>query len=64
MISAGKKGQAVGLRGLEVAAAGGHGFKHDGPAGVWGSRSWEPFSPGFLPPMSHEEALETAWFIH
>ena len=55
----GIKGQAVGLRGLEVAAAGGHGLIMMGPPGC-GKSILAAHLPGLLPAMSHEEALETA----
>jgi len=53
------KGQAQARRGLEIAAAGGHSVLMIGPPGTGKSMLAARF-PGLLPPMSDDEALETA----
>jgi magnesium chelatase family protein len=53
------KGQARAKRALEVAAAGGHSVLMSGPPGTGKSMLAARF-PGILPPMSDEEALESA----
>src|SRR5437879_3240717 len=53
------KGQAQAKRALEVAAAGGHSVLMVGPPGTGKSMLANRF-PGLLPPMSDEEALESA----
>jgi magnesium chelatase family protein len=53
------KGQAQARRALEVAAAGGHSVLMVGPPGTGKSMLAARF-PGILPPMSDEEALESA----
>ncbi len=53
------KGQAQTKRALEVAAAGGHSVLMIGPPGTGKSMLAARF-PGLLPPMSGEEALESA----
>jgi len=53
------KGQAQAKRGLEIAAAGGHSVLMIGPPGTGKSMLATRF-PGLLPPMSNDEALETA----
>ncbi len=53
------KGQAQAKRALEVAAAGGHSVLMVGPPGTGKSMLAARF-PGLLPPMSDEEALESA----
>src|SRR5882762_330443 len=53
------KGQAQPKRALEVAAAGGHSVLMIGPPGTGKSMLAARF-PGLLPPMSGEEALESA----
>ena len=53
------KGQAQAKRGLEIAAAGGHSVLMIGPPGTGKSMLATRF-PGLLPPMSDDEALETA----
>jgi len=53
------KGQAQAKRALEVAAAGGHSVLMVGPPGTGKSMLAARF-PGLLPPMSGEDALESA----
>jgi magnesium chelatase family protein len=53
------RGQAVARRALEVAAAGGHGLLLTGPPGS-GKSMLAQRLPGLLPPMTDEEALESA----
>ncbi|HYD95133.1 MAG TPA: YifB family Mg chelatase-like AAA ATPase [Noviherbaspirillum sp.] len=53
------KGQAQARRALEVAAAGGHSVLMVGPPGTGKSMLAARF-PGILPPMTDEEALESA----
>ncbi len=53
------RGQAQAKRALEVAAAGGHSALLIGPPGTGKSMLAARF-PGILPPMSEQEALETA----
>ncbi|WP_297720760.1 YifB family Mg chelatase-like AAA ATPase [Limnohabitans sp. Rim8] len=53
------KGQAASKRVLEIAAAGGHSLLMVGPPGSGKSMLAQRFA-GLLPPMSIEEALETA----
>ncbi|HET8610138.1 MAG TPA: magnesium chelatase domain-containing protein, partial [Burkholderiales bacterium] len=53
------KGQARAKRVLEIAAAGGHSMIMVGPPGS-GKRMLAARLPGILPPMSDDEALETA----
>src|SRR6267142_1913226 len=53
------KGQAQAKRALEIAAAGGHSVLMVGPPGTGKSMLAARF-PGLLPPMSGEEALESA----
>ncbi len=53
------KGQAQARRALEVAAAGGHSLLMVGPPGTGKSMLAARF-PGILPPMSDDEALESA----
>ena len=53
------KGQAGAKRALEIAAAGGHSLLLVGPPGTGKSMLAQRF-PGLLPPMSQDEALESA----
>ena len=53
------KGQAQAKRALEIAAAGGHSVLMVGPPGTGKSMLAARF-PGILPPMSDEEALQSA----
>ena len=53
------RGQAVARRALEVAAAGGHGLLLTGPPGS-GKSMLAQRLPGLLPPMTDDEALESA----
>lgn len=53
------RGQAHAKRALEIAAAGGHSLLMLGPPGT-GKSMLAARLPGILPPMSHDEALETA----
>ena len=53
------RGQAAPKRALEVAAAGGHSLLMLGPPGT-GKSMLAQRLPGLLPPMSEEEALESA----
>ncbi|WP_404301243.1 YifB family Mg chelatase-like AAA ATPase [Alicycliphilus denitrificans] len=53
------KGQAAAKRALEIAAAGGHGLLLVGPPGSGKSMLAQRFA-GLLPPMSVEQALESA----
>lgn len=53
------KGQAGARRALEIAAAGGHSLLLYGPPGT-GKSMLAQRLPGLLPPMTEEEAIETA----
>lgn len=53
------KGQQAARRALEVAAAGGHSLIMSGPPGT-GKSMLAARLPGILPPMTQEEALESA----
>jgi magnesium chelatase family protein len=53
------RGQAAARRALEIAAAGGHGLLLIGPPGS-GKSMLAQRLPGLLPPMTDEEALESA----
>jgi len=53
------KGQQAARRALEVAAAGGHSLLMSGPPGT-GKSMLAQRLPGILPPMTQEEALESA----
>lgn len=53
------KGQLMGRRALEIAAAGGHSLLMVGPPGT-GKSMLATRLPGLLPPMSDNEALESA----
>jgi magnesium chelatase family protein len=53
------KGQAAAKRALEIAAAGGHSLLMMGPPGTGKSMLAQRFV-GLLPPLRHEEALESA----
>jgi magnesium chelatase family protein len=53
------KGQAPAKRALEIAAAGGHSLLMSGPPGA-GKSMLAQRLPGLLPPMSNDEALESA----
>ena len=53
------KGQAQAKRALEIAAAGGHNVLMSGPPGA-GKTMLAARLPGILPPMTDEEALESA----
>jgi magnesium chelatase family protein len=53
------KGQAQAKRALEIAAAGAHSLLLSGPPGA-GKSMLAQRLPGLLPPMTHDEALESA----
>ncbi|MFY9329566.1 MAG: YifB family Mg chelatase-like AAA ATPase, partial [Georgfuchsia sp.] len=53
------KGQAQARRALEVAAAGGHSLLYSGPPGT-GKSMLAKRLPGILPPLTAEEALQSA----
>ncbi|HEX5788391.1 MAG TPA: YifB family Mg chelatase-like AAA ATPase [Woeseiaceae bacterium] len=53
------RGQASAKRALEIAAAGGHNLLMSGPPGT-GKSMLAARLPGILPPMSEQEAIETA----
>jgi magnesium chelatase family protein len=53
------KGQAPAKRALEIAAAGAHSLLLSGPPGA-GKSMLAQRLPGLLPPMTHDEALESA----
>ncbi len=53
------KGQGPAKRALEIAAAGGHSLLMSGPPGA-GKSMLAQRLPGLLPPMSNDEALESA----
>lgn len=53
------KGQAMARRALEIAAAGGHSLLFAGPPGT-GKTMLASRLPGILPPMTEQEAIETA----